>query len=90
MLEGEFALGSVTRVSLPQNCVAVTGDNLATLESGPNVFLDSVVCGLFTNLGLQLAKPDKDFLIGKSMKRTGETVKSSAVGKERIREGRSN
>lgn len=43
LLLGEFALGDVTRVSLPQDGVAITWDNLSGLEGRPEVVGDGLV-----------------------------------------------
>lgn len=90
VLQGKFALGSVARVRLSKNGVTVTGDDLTTLERGPDVVLDGLIRGILANLALHLPEPDEDFLIGEAMERTGETVEGGAVGEERIREGRTN
>lgn len=88
MLEGKLALGGVTRVSLPQDSMAVTRNNLATFKSRPDVLLDSLIGRLFPNLGLHLTEPDENLLVSKTVKRAGETVESGSIGKERIRESR--
>jgi hypothetical protein len=88
MLQGEFTLGGVTRVGLPENRMSITGNNLTTFKGGPDVFFDSLVRCILTDLCLHLAEPDKHFLIGKAVERTSEPVKGSSVGKERVRERR--
>ena len=43
LLLGEFALGDVTGVSLPQDGVAITWNNLSGLEGRPEVVGDGLV-----------------------------------------------
>ena len=88
MLQGEFTLGGVTRVGLPENGMSITGNNLTTFKGGPDIFFDSLVGCILANLCLHLAEPDKHFLISKAVKRTSEPIKGSRVGKERVRESR--
>jgi hypothetical protein len=90
VLESKLALGHVARISLPQDGVTVTGNDLATLEGRPDVLFDSLVRRFFTDLGLHLAKPDKDFLVGETVERPSETIEGSAVSKEGIRESGAN
>ena len=64
MLECKFALSGVSRVRLAEDGMPVAGNDLARLESGPDVFLDGFVGGVFADLGLHFAEPDEDFLVG--------------------------
>jgi len=80
VLEGEFTLGSVSRVlrvregylgwkiaySLSEDGVAVTGDDLAALEGGPNVLGDLLVGSTLTDLRSHLLDPSEDLLVGKT------------------------
>jgi hypothetical protein len=84
MLQRKLALSSVTGISFPEDSVAVSGNNLTTLEGRPDVLLDSLIGCILTNLPLHLAKPDKDFLISETVKGASETVEGGRVGKERI------
>ena len=43
LLLGEFALGDITGVSLPQDSVAITWNNLSGLEGRPEVVGDGLV-----------------------------------------------
>ena len=90
MLQCKFTLGSVARVSLPQDGMAITRNNLATLKGRPDIFFDGLIGCIFTDLGLHFAKPDKHLLIGKTVKGTSKPIKGSGVGEERVREGRTN
>jgi len=47
--------------------VTVTGDDLATLEGGPNVLGDLLVGSILTNLVSHLLDPSEDLLVGKTM-----------------------
>ena len=64
--------------------MAVTGDDLAAFEGGPDILLDSLVRSVLTDLALHLAEPDEDFLVGKTMKGTSEAIESSGIGKEGV------
>ena len=86
VLESKFALGSVARIGLSQNSMTITRDDLASLESGPDVVLDLLVRRFLTDLGLHLAKPDENLLVGETVKRTSKTIKGSTIGEERVRQ----
>jgi hypothetical protein len=74
--------------SFPQDSMAVTWNDLSTVESAPDVFLDGSIRGGFSNLGLHLLEPEQDFLVGESVQRTSETIQRGTEGQEWIREGR--
>lgn len=87
VLQSEFTLSSVTGVSLTENGVAITRNDLSTLEGRPDVLLDGIVSGVLTNLRLHLAQPEKNLLVGETVKGTGETIQGSTEGEEGIGEG---
>jgi hypothetical protein len=62
--ESKLALRHVTRVGLTKHSVSVTRDDLASVQGGPEVVLDSLVAEVVANGLLHLLKPDKDFLVG--------------------------
>ena len=64
-------------------------DDLSALQCLPKVLLDLVVSNVGTELLLHVHLPSQDFLVGESVKRTGESEESGRVGEVRIREGRS-
>lgn len=74
---------------LPQDCVAITRDNLASVESTPDVLLDGIVRRVLAQLGLHLRQPGQHFLVCETVQWSGETIQSGAVRKEGIRERRS-
>lgn len=74
---------------LPQDCVAITRDNLAGVESTPDVLLDGIVRRVLAQLGLHLRQPDQHFLVCETVQWSGEAIQSGAVRKEGIRERRS-
>jgi hypothetical protein len=76
----KLALGDVARVGLAEDSVAVTGDDLASLEGRPEVVLDGLVAQVVANSLLHLLKPDKHFLVGQSVKGTSKTIKTSSEG----------
>jgi len=80
MCLGECTLSHVTRISLAENCVTVTWNNLASLEGRPEVLGDSLVAKIVTNRGLHLGEPVQNLLVGKTVERTGETIETSCKG----------
>jgi hypothetical protein len=62
--ESEFTLRHVARVGLAENGVAVTGNNLAAVQGGPEVVLDGLVAKVVANGLLHLLQPDKNLLVG--------------------------
>lgn len=84
---GKLALGDVTGVSLSEDGVAVTGNDTALLESGPEVVLDRLVAEVVANLGLHLGEPLEDLLVGKTVERTSQTVETGGEREERRGEG---
>ena len=88
VLQGKLALSGVTGISLTEDGVTVTGNDLTTLEGRPDVLLDGLIGSVLTDLGLHLAQPDKDFLVGKTVKGTSETVQGGSKGEEGVGESR--
>lgn len=88
MLQGELTLSSVTGISLTQDSMAITRNDLATVKGIPKVLLDIFFRGINTNSILQLQGPTEDFLVGQTVKRTSQTVQTGGERKIRIREGR--
>lgn len=86
VLEGELALGGVAGISLAEDGMTVAGDDLATLEGGPDIGFDGVVCGVFTDLRLHFAEPEEDFLVGKAVEGACETVEGSTECEEGVGE----
>lgn len=66
--------------------MAVTGDNLAAVESAPDVLLDGIVRRVLAQLGLHLRQPGQHFLVCEAMQRSGETIQGGTIRKEGIRE----
>lgn len=91
VLEGELALACVARISLSQDGVAVTRDDTARGEDLTAV-LGELLVGDVTvaQLVLEILQELQDFLVGKSVERSSETIHTSGIGEVRIREGRSN
>ncbi len=63
MLLSEFALRDVAGISLAEHSVAVTGNNLTSLEGGPEVVLDVLIAEVVADSLLHLLEPDEDFLV---------------------------
>jgi hypothetical protein len=78
MLLGELALGDVAGVSLAENGVAVSRDDLTGFEGGPQVVLDGLVAEVVADRLLHLLQPDEHLLVSKSVEGTGETVQTSS------------
>lgn len=78
-----------TRIRLPQNGVTVTWNNTSRLENAPEEVVDILLGELLTNSLLHIKDESENLLGSKTVERTGETLKTSTVAKERIAESRS-
>lgn len=75
---------------LAEHSVAVTWNDLATVEGGPEELLDrGVVDGALERI-LHLEDEAEDFLGGETVERSSKTLETGRVGEERIGEGGSN
>lgn len=77
LAESKLALGDVTGVSLAQNGVTVTGDDLAAVKGGPEVVLDGLVTDVAADGLLHLGDPVQDLLVSETVKGTGKTLETS-------------
>ena len=57
--------------------MAIPRNDLASLQSGPEVIGDSLVAKIVTNGGLHLGKPVQDFLVSKTVERASKTIETS-------------
>lgn len=80
VLLGELALRDVAGVSLAEDGVAVAGNDLARLESGPQVVLDGLVAEVVADGALHLGEPVEHLLVGQTVERTGKTVETGGQG----------
>jgi hypothetical protein len=80
LAESKLALGDVTRVSLAQDGVAVTGNDLAAVQGGPEVVLDGLVTEVVADGLLHLGDPVQDLLVSQTVKGTGKTLETSGQG----------
>jgi len=89
VLESEFSLAGVSGISLSENSVTVARDDSTTLERVPDE-VSELLIGNFVGakVGDKLSEPDKDFLVGKTVKRSSQTVQSGGEGKVRVRKSR--
>ena len=88
VLEGELPLSSVAGIGLTKDSMAIARNDLATFEGRPDVLLHGVVGRVLAELGLHLAQPEEDLLVGEAVERAGETVQGSTEGEEGVGEGR--
>jgi len=64
LAESELALGSVARVSLTEDGVAVAGHDLARVQGLPQVVPDGLVAEVVANGLLHLGEPVQHLLVG--------------------------
>lgn len=77
-------------IGLAQNSVAVTGNDTTRVKNRPKVVLD-VLISVVLGDGLLLVKDEAEHLLGsKTMQGASKTLKTSRVGKVRIRQSRAN
>jgi len=67
MFECKLALSDITRVCLAKYCMTITRNNLPTLQRRPDILLDCLVGGIFSNLGLHFGEPYKYLLVREAM-----------------------
>lgn len=70
--------------------MAVTGNDTAGVQSGPQVVGDGLVAEVVANNLLHLSEPVEDLLVGQTVKRTGQTVQTGSEGEEGRAEGGAN
>ena len=58
--------------------MAVTRENLASLERLPDEVCKVLLGVVVTELAVDVAEPDKDLLVGKAVERTGKTIEASS------------
>ena len=80
MLQGKLSLAGVTRVSLPQDRVAVTRHHLAWLEQAPHKLLHLVVGGVEADRLHHLVEEDEDLLVGEAVERAGQAAHAGRKG----------
>lgn len=76
LAEGKLALRDVTGVSLTEHGVAVSGNDLAGVEGGPQVVLDGLVAEVAADGLLHLGEPVENLLVSQSVERTSKTVET--------------
>ncbi len=79
MFQRKLALCDITRVCLTENRMTIARDNLAALQRGPDVLLDCLITGIFSDLGLHFSEPYKHLLVREAMQRTGKPIKCGSV-----------
>ena len=62
--ESKLALRDVARVGLAEHGVAVAGNDLSRLESGPEVIRNSFITKVAADLLLHFLQPIEDLLVG--------------------------
>lgn len=58
--------------------MAISGDNLTSIEGGPQVVGDGLVTEVIANGSLHLCEPVQDLLVGETVERTSETVQTGS------------
>lgn len=87
VLESEFALSGVARVSLAEDSVTVARNDLTTVQGIPQVLLDLFLRGVNANGVLELQGPAEDFLVGETVERTSQAVQASSEGEVGVGQG---
>lgn len=90
VLLSECSLGHVAGVSLAENGVAISGNDLAGLKRGPQVISDGLIAEIVPNRSLHLREPVQHFLVGETVEGTSETIETSGQGEHRRAESASN
>ena len=78
--QSKLALRHVTGVSLAQDGVAVTGDDLAAVQGRPQVVGDGLVAEVVADGLLHLGEPVQDLLVGQTVERTSQTLQTGGEG----------
>lgn len=88
VLLGERSLRHVSWVSLAEDGVAVTWNDLSGVEGSPEVLLDLLIGEIVANGGLHLGEPVKNLLVGKTVEWASKTVQASGEGEHGRAESR--
>ena len=70
--------------------MSVSGNNLSSLKSSPEVISDSLVAKIISDGSLHLGEPVQNLLVSKTVKWTSETVETSGKGNHRGAESTAN
>lgn len=82
LTEGELALGRVAGISLAEDSVAITRNNTARIQRGPEVVGDGLVAKVTTDSLLHLGEPVENLLVSQTVERTGKTVETGSEREE--------
>lgn len=82
LLLGKGALSHVAGVGLAEDGVAVTGNDTARVQGGPQVVGDGLVAKVVANSLLHLSEPVEDLLVGKTVEGTSQTVQTGSQRQE--------
>lgn len=88
VLQGKLTLAHVAWVSLSEDSVSESWNNLSRVQSIPNSLLDDFNVSGVSELLLQFNSPAEDFLVGKSVEWTSKTSHTSSEGEVWVRESR--
>mmetsp|Transcript_12445 Transcript_12445/g.13636 ORF Transcript_12445/g.13636 Transcript_12445/m.13636 type:complete len:318 (+) Transcript_12445:656-1609(+) len=89
-LLSELSLGSVSRISLSQDSMTVSGNNSTGLKNVPQGFFQIFFVDVITQLFSKIYEELENFLVSQSMERSSQTIETSRERKVRITEGGSN
>lgn len=78
MVLSKGSLGHVTRISLAENGVAISGNDLSTLQCSPQIISNGLVAEIVANSSLHLCEPGQDLLVSETVERAGETIETSS------------
>ena len=84
MLQRKLPLGHVARVGFTKDSVPITRDNLTALQSRPHILADGFVRCVLADDILHLTKPNKNLLVGKTVKGTRKTIQSGTKRQEGV------
>jgi len=85
MLEGELLLAGVAGIGLPQDGMAVSGDDLAGVEDVPELLLQLIVVDvLASELFPQLHDEAQHLLVSQAVQRASKTGHTAGEGEVRI------
>ena len=81
MFESKFPLACVPRIGFTQNGMTVSGHDLSRLQKSPSVFFELFVSGFDAKVFDNSGQENQNFLVSKTMKRSGKAAHAGGEGK---------